>query len=43
MIYKKKEKKKNQKMGKHLARHFSSLGFRLLISFVPSIALYLGC
>jgi hypothetical protein len=27
----------------HLARRFSSLGFRLLISSVPSAALYLGC
>jgi len=43
MIYRKKEKNKNQKMGKHLTCHFSSFGFRLLISFVPSAALYLGC
>ncbi len=41
--YRKKEKNKNQKMWKHLTRHFSSLGFHLLISFVPSTALYLGC
>jgi hypothetical protein len=30
-------------MGKQLARHFSSLCFRLLISFILSAALYLGC
>jgi hypothetical protein len=41
MIYRKKEKNKNQKMGKHLTCHFSSLGFRLFISFVPSATLYL--
>jgi hypothetical protein len=46
MTYKKKEKnenKKNQKMEKHLAHHFCSLGFLLIISFVPSTAFYLGC
>jgi len=41
--YRKKEKNKNQKMGKHLTCHFSSLGFHLLISFLPSTTLYLGC
>jgi hypothetical protein len=43
MTYRKKEKNKNQKMGKHLARHFSSLGFCLLIFSVPYAAFYLGC
>jgi transposase len=43
MTYGKKDKNKNQKMGKHLAHHFSSLGFRLLISFIPFAVLYLGC
>jgi hypothetical protein len=43
MTYRKKEKNKNQKMGKHLAHHFSSLGFCLFIPFVPSATLYLGC
>jgi transposase len=43
MIYREKEKNKNQKMGKHLARHFSSLGFHLLISFVAFVAIYLEC
>ncbi len=38
MTYRKKEKNKNQKMGKRLARNFSSLGFRLLISSIPSVA-----
>ncbi len=43
MSYRKKDKNKNQKMGKHLARHFCSLGFRLLIFLIPSLVLYLGC
>jgi hypothetical protein len=43
MTYRKKEKNKNQKMGKHLASHFSSLGFRLLISSTPYVVFYLGC
>jgi hypothetical protein len=43
MTYRKKEKKKNQKMGKHLAHHFSSLGFCLFTSSIPSTSLYLGC